>query len=74
MLLRLMVLEKNLMIIDLFFSFLSKLYPDFVIGVDLISEEDTGHPLLDLADQLNNLPKGAKLFAHAGETSKLCQN
>ncbi|XP_036341199.1 adenosine deaminase 2-like [Rhagoletis pomonella] len=46
-------------------------YPDFVIGFDLIGQEDKGKALQAFASILQNLPKSAKYFFHAGETNWL---
>ncbi|XP_054734909.1 adenosine deaminase 2-like [Anastrepha obliqua] len=44
-------------------------YPDFVIGFDLIGQEDQGKALQAFVSILQNLPKTAKYFFHAGETN-----
>lgn len=40
------------------------------MGFDLIGQEDLGNPLINFIEELQELPKGAKFFFHAGETSK----
>lgn len=50
------------------FSFQAK-FPDFVIGFDLVGQEDSGRPLIDFADQILTLPPTIKFFFHAGETN-----
>lgn len=45
-------------------------FPNFVIGFDLVGQEDLGNPLNNFIDELKELPKGAKFFFHAGNTSK----
>lgn len=44
-------------------------FPDFVIGFDLVGQEDRGRPLIDFADQILTLPPTIKFFFHAGETN-----
>lgn len=44
-------------------------FPDFVVGFDLVGQEDPGRPLIDFADQILTLPSDLKLFFHAGETN-----
>lgn len=48
---------------------LIELYPNFVIGFDLVGQEDKGEPLIKFADQLNNVNLNIKFFFHAGETN-----
>ena len=50
-----------------------KLYPEFVIGFDLVGQEDTGIPLKHFVDQLMTIYQTEPripFFFHAGETSK----
>ncbi|XP_008216019.1 adenosine deaminase 2-like [Nasonia vitripennis] len=44
-------------------------YPDFIIGFDLVGQEDLGHPLLNFADKLQEFGKETLFFFHAGETN-----
>ncbi|XP_055606540.1 adenosine deaminase AGSA-like [Uranotaenia lowii] len=44
-------------------------YPDFVIGFDLVGQEDRGRSLLEFVPQLLNLPDSIHFFFHAGETN-----
>nr|XP_014089991.1 adenosine deaminase 2 isoform X2 [Bactrocera oleae]XP_014089992.1 adenosine deaminase 2 isoform X2 [Bactrocera oleae]XP_036224242.1 adenosine deaminase 2 isoform X2 [Bactrocera oleae]XP_036224257.1 adenosine deaminase 2 isoform X2 [Bactrocera oleae] len=46
-------------------------YPDFIIGFDLIGHEDQGKSLQSFVSILQDLPKSAKYFFHAGETNWL---
>lgn len=48
---------------------LSELYPDYVIGFDLVGQEDKGSPLIKFADTLNNVNPDIQFFFHAGETN-----
>ena len=50
---------------------LSREMPEFVIGYDLVGQEDLGRPLLDFADLLIEVRNktGLKYFFHAGETN-----
>lgn len=45
--------------------------PDFVIGFDLVGQEDLGKPLINFVDDLKQISRQAKFFFHAGETSKI---
>lgn len=52
----------------------AKMFPDFLVGYDLVGQEDKGHSLLYFIDELMNQTTAEKLsipyFFHAGETSK----
>ncbi|CAD6992433.1 unnamed protein product [Ceratitis capitata] len=50
---------------------LNERYPDFIVGFDLIGQEDQGKSLQAFVSILQNLPKSAKYFFHAGETNWL---
>lgn len=41
----------------------------FVIGFDLVGQEDKGEPIINYYDEIQQMPRNAKLFFHAGETS-----
>ncbi|CAB0039592.1 unnamed protein product [Trichogramma brassicae] len=43
--------------------------PSFVVGFDLVSQEDIGLPLVEVADQLLDLNDELPFFFHAGETN-----
>lgn len=46
------------------------LYPDFIIGFDIVGQEDNTKITLHAASEvLQNMPKTAKFFFHAGETN-----
>ncbi|KAG5889959.1 hypothetical protein JTB14_018854 [Gonioctena quinquepunctata] len=53
------------------FGKLKKAYPEFVIGFDLVGQEDLGFPLTSHIPQLQKMKKdyGANFFFHAGETN-----
>ncbi|XP_044570074.1 adenosine deaminase 2 isoform X3 [Drosophila ananassae] len=51
------------------FKQLHKNFPDFIIGFDLVGQEDKGKTLFSVLNELNDLPKSAKLFFHGGETN-----
>lgn len=58
-------------LINMFYSqnsFRNK-FPSFVIGFDLVGQEDCGKPLIDFMDQLKDYSQEGKYFFHAGETS-----
>lgn len=44
--------------------------PNFIIGFDMIGQEDTGNMLSKYVNELSDLPNTANYFFHAGETSK----
>ncbi|XP_052859759.1 adenosine deaminase AGSA-like [Anopheles cruzii] len=44
-------------------------YGHYVVGFDLVGQEDLGRPLLDFADMLLALPPSINLVFHAGETN-----
>lgn len=48
---------------------LTKLYPNFVIGFDLVGQEDKGEPLVKFVNKLNAISANIKFFFHAGETN-----
>ncbi|XP_053676087.1 adenosine deaminase AGSA-like [Anopheles nili] len=44
-------------------------YGDYVVGFDLVGQEDTGPPLKNFIDQLLSLPSSINFLFHAGETN-----
>lgn len=50
--------------------YISTANPNFIIGFDLVGQEDRGKPLHHFIAELADLPKSAKYFFHAGETSE----
>lgn len=44
-------------------------YGNFVVGFDLVGQEDEGRPLKDFAHKLLQLPPDINFFFHAGETN-----
>ncbi|XP_044731757.1 adenosine deaminase 2-like [Chrysoperla carnea] len=48
---------------------LSKKYPDFIAGFDLVGQEDQGEPLSSFADKIKTLPNDIRFFFHSGETN-----
>ncbi|KAH8303635.1 hypothetical protein KR018_009187, partial [Drosophila ironensis] len=48
---------------------LNKEFPDFMIGFDLVGQEELGKPLIDFVEPLLKMPKQIKFFFHAGETN-----
>lgn len=48
---------------------LMKKYPDFVVGFDLVGQEDMGRPLTDYVERLLQVPNNVSFFFHAGETN-----
>ena len=51
---------------------LVKAFPDFIIGFDLVGQEDLGQPLKEfISEILSGLEQnpGLRLFFHAGETN-----
>ncbi|SPP80306.1 adenosine deaminase 2 [Drosophila guanche] len=51
------------------FRQLHKAFPNFVVGFDLVGQEDKGQPLYKLLPALKDLPPKAHFFLHAGETN-----
>lgn len=51
------------------FKEIHALYPDFVVGFDLVGQEDMGSPLIDFVDELQIYKDDIKYFFHAGETN-----
>ncbi|XP_015037138.2 adenosine deaminase 2 isoform X1 [Drosophila pseudoobscura] len=51
------------------FRQLHKAFPNFVVGFDLVGQEDNGKPLYALLPALRDLPRTAHFFLHAGETN-----
>uniref|UniRef100_A0A1I8PP88 Adenosine deaminase n=2 Tax=Stomoxys calcitrans TaxID=35570 RepID=A0A1I8PP88_STOCA len=45
------------------------MFPKDIIGFDLVGQEDKGKPLKDFVSILQEKPKTAKFFFHAGETN-----
>ncbi|CAO1297353.1 unnamed protein product [Diamesa tonsa] len=50
---------------------LMKTFPDFVVGFDLVGQEDAGRPLKDYVERLLEFPANVQFFWHAGETNWL---
>jgi len=48
---------------------LKRIYPEFVIGFDLVGQEDKGKPLIEFVDKLNAVDPNIQFFFHAGETN-----
>ena len=53
-----------------FYDLFSATYPNYLIGFDLVGQEDKGKPLYNFVNALVDKPKNTKFFFHAGETSK----
>ncbi|XP_030562809.1 adenosine deaminase 2 [Drosophila novamexicana] len=51
------------------FKLLQETFPQFVIGFDLVGQEDKGKPIYEQLTALKDLPPGTRLFLHAGETN-----
>ncbi|KAH8337359.1 hypothetical protein KR059_008321, partial [Drosophila kikkawai] len=51
------------------FKKIHEMYPNFVVGFDLVGQEDKGKPLYTLLPALRDLPSTARLFLHGGETN-----
>ncbi|KAL7022525.1 hypothetical protein ACKWTF_012282 [Chironomus riparius] len=48
---------------------LRKKYPNFVVGFDLVGQEDIGRPLSSYVDKLKEISQNGRFFFHAGETN-----
>lgn len=44
--------------------------PNFLVGFDLVGQEDLGKPLIEFKELVESLPQGTNFFFHAGETSE----
>ncbi|XP_020817751.1 adenosine deaminase CECR1 [Drosophila serrata] len=51
------------------FKQIHEIFPQFVVGFDLVGQEDKGKPLYTLLPALRDLPPTARLFLHGGETN-----
>ncbi|XP_065362192.1 adenosine deaminase 2 [Calliphora vicina] len=51
------------------FKKLHATYPNYIIGFDLVGQEDKGKPLYNFVNALNDRPKSSRFFFHAGETN-----
>ncbi|XP_037953887.1 adenosine deaminase 2 [Teleopsis dalmanni] len=51
------------------FKQLHSAYSNFIVGFDLVGQEDKGKPLYTFVQSLTNLPPTARYFFHAGETN-----
>ena len=48
---------------------LVSIYPNFIIGFDLVGQEDTFNPLINKLEELRELTNNTTFFFHAGETN-----
>lgn len=48
---------------------LHKKYPNFVIGFDMVGQEDTGKPLSAYVHKLTEISQNGRFYFHAGETN-----
>lgn len=48
---------------------LHKKFPQYLVGFDLVGQEDVSKNILDFIDGLLDLPEDINLFLHAGETN-----
>lgn len=46
-----------------------KKFPDFVVGVDLVGQEDIAPKLVSFAKDLQHMPADMNFYFHAGETN-----
>lgn len=44
-------------------------YPDFLVGFDLVGQEDPSPPLVSYAEHILKLPSDINFYFHAGETN-----
>ncbi|XP_037953886.1 adenosine deaminase 2-like [Teleopsis dalmanni] len=51
------------------FKRMHEAYPHFIVGFDLVGQEDKGKALHTFSTILQDVPKTAKFFFHAGETN-----
>lgn len=50
------------------YKLIKQKHPEFVVGFDLVGQEDLGNPLCDFITELKSCDKDTKFFFHAGET------
>lgn len=48
---------------------LQKKYPNFIVGFDLVGQEDVGKPLNSYVEKLKEISQNGRFFFHAGETN-----
>lgn len=48
---------------------LQRKFPEYIAGFDLVGQEDKSPNLVDLAENLLQIPEDIKFFYHAGETN-----
>lgn len=48
---------------------LQQKYPDFLVGFDLVGQEDLGRPLNSYVEKLKEISQNGRFFFHAGETN-----
>lgn len=51
------------------YNMMKSLYPDFLVGFDLVNQEDLGYPLTKFINELTEAAGDVKFFFHAGETN-----
>lgn len=51
------------------FKEVRRAYPNFIVGFDLVGQEDKGQPLVNFLDTLLDIGKETQFFFHAGETN-----
>lgn len=51
------------------FKEVQRLFPNSILGFDLVGQEDKGYILKHFADILMNMESNTKFFFHAGETN-----
>lgn len=56
------VIEKMQRFVDL-----QKKYPNFLIGFDLVGQEDLGKPLNSYVEKLKEISQNGRFFFHAGK-------
>ncbi|EDX10892.1 adenosine deaminase 2 [Drosophila simulans] len=48
---------------------LNKEFPNFMVGFDLVGQEELGRPLIDFVEPLLKMPEHINFYFHAGETN-----
>ncbi|CRK88796.1 CLUMA_CG002502, isoform A [Clunio marinus] len=48
---------------------LQRKFPNFIIGFDLVGQEDLGVPLISFIEKLKDISQNGRFFFHAGETN-----
>lgn len=51
------------------FVTLRQKFPDFIVGFDMVGQEDLGKPLSSYVEKLKDISQNGRFYFHAGETN-----